>query len=281
MNIGVIGVGVVGGALVEAFREKNFKVSFYDKKVPGSSLTNVLGTDIIFICLPTPTFAKTGKQDLGSLEMLLSKLSLANYAGVVCIKSTVLPGTCTKLCTCLPNLRITHNPEFLTAAQPLLDFRSQKVTYVSGALGDTNVLERLYAAYDAQLEVCVYEDHAYTEMIKYVHNCFLATKVGFFNDMFDICAALKLNYDSMLEGALRLKSIGAGHTRVPGPDGKRGFGGMCFIKDTGALYAWAEQELNINCNVIGACIASNEIRRPEAYNGEETTGLFLREGVRV
>ena len=77
------------------------------------------------------------------------------------------------------------------------------------------------------------------EMIKYFTNCFLAAKVTFANEMYEICNATRIDYDKVTELALFDERIGKSHLMVPGPDGDRGFGGHCFPKDLGAMIHFA------------------------------------------
>jgi UDPglucose 6-dehydrogenase len=72
-------------------------------------------------------------------------------------------------------------------------------------------------------------------MVKYATNAFLATKVSFFNQLYDICSQNDTNYDKIKSLLLYDKRIGNSHMSVPGPDGMRGFGGACFPKDTTAF----------------------------------------------
>ena len=76
------------------------------------------------------------------------------------------------------------------------------------------------------------------EMIKYFTNCFLATKVTFANQMYQICLDNNLDYDKVTELALFDDRIGKSHLAVPGPDGDLGFGGHCFPKDLAAMIAF-------------------------------------------
>ena len=80
------------------------------------------------------------------------------------------------------------------------------------------------------------------EMVKYFINCFLATKVTFANQMYDICQFAGIDYDKVCEYALYDTRIGKSHLAVPGPDGDRGFGGHCFPKDLLAMIKFAEDD---------------------------------------
>ena len=68
-------------------------------------------------------------------------------------------------------------------------------------------------------------------MIKYMNNCFFATKVSFLNEMYQIADACGADWDMAVEGFVRDGRVGHSHMNVPGPDGKFGFGGSCFQKD--------------------------------------------------
>jgi len=98
------------------------------------------------------------------------------------------------------------------------------------------------------------------EMVKYFTNCFLATKVTFANQMFEICEASGIDYDKVCEYALHDTRIGKSHLAVPGPDGDRGFGGHCFPKDLSAMIYYAD-EINAGSGLLQAVnFYNNEIR---------------------
>jgi UDPglucose 6-dehydrogenase len=100
-------------------------------------------------------------------------------------------------------------------------------------------------------------------MIKYLKNVFLSVKVGFFNELESICSELDIDYENVRCIATQDTRIGTGHTKVPGHDGKRGFGGTCFPKDTNALANFAKDN-GIESPILDAVIKRNEeIDRPE------------------
>ncbi len=150
----------------------------------------------------------------------------------------MLPGTCAYL-TELHGLRVVHNPEFLTAARPLEDFKQEKVRLLGGDYEDCARVWRVLAQLNSASCFEWYEDTTVTELAKYMHNTFLAVKVGFCNEIYGLCEQLGIEYDQVRAGAIAAGGIGPGHTAVPGPDGSRGFGGACFPKDTAALVLFA------------------------------------------
>jgi len=100
------------------------------------------------------------------------------------------------------------------------------------------------------------------EMVKYFTNCFLATKVGFANEMKQICDQHTIDYDKVVEYALYDKRIGTSHLSTPGPDGKMGFGGSCFPKDLNALVVVAKQ-CGVDPKILQAVWEKNLEVRPE------------------
>ena len=80
-------------------------------------------------------------------------------------------------------------------------------------------------------------------------NTFLATKVSFANEMYQICEGLNIDYDKVTEYAKHDERLGYSHWNVPGPDGDLGYGGHCFPKDLGALISVAK-ELNIDPKIL-------------------------------
>ena len=97
-------------------------------------------------------------------------------------------------------------------------------------------------------------------MIKYLTNCFLATKVSFANEMYDICESLGIDYDKVIEYAKLDDRIGNSHWNVPGPDGDFGFGGHCLPKDLNAIIHISKKIKSTN-NVIKAVLKTNDNKR--------------------
>ena len=96
-------------------------------------------------------------------------------------------------------------------------------------------------------------------MVKYFTNCFLATKVSFANEMYEICNYLKIDYDKVVEYSKYDERIGKSHLDVPGPDGDLGYGGHCFPKDVRALYSVAmELESDIDPIILRAINSKND-----------------------
>ena len=256
MKIGIVGLGFVGSAVKNAF-DKHHQVVGFDKYKKLGSLADVMSTEVTFVCVPTPT--DEGIQDLRAMHDVLSGLSTMNYRGAVVIKSTVLPGTCDRLQSVYSNLRLVHNPEFLTEAMANMDFENQAFILVSSNQG--TAIDQVKAVYKHVLPEAILDwslDFKTTETAKYIHNCFLATKVAFMNEMFNYCQDMRIDFKHSVSMASTQGRIGSSHLRVPGPDGQFGFGGSCFPKDTEALLMSKAAD---HLRILKTAVQSNKMQR--------------------
>lgn len=271
MKVGIIGYGVIGSALGKACIAKGLNLAIYDKfQIKHTLFSAILDRDLIFLCVPTPTVG--GKQDDSAIEENLMALKDAGYKGTIILRSTLVPGSTENYQMRFPMLHMVHCPEFLTAAFPLEDLFKQKVVLLgSSDIEALGTASDFWREFDPRLTIHVHGNATATEMAKYMSNCYLATKVAFMNEMHQACVKAQVDYDSVLESAVSVGYLTAQHTMVPGPDGKFGFAGMCFIKDTTALIAWAADQ-GLPAEILNAVTASNKKIRPEAYDGTEATG---------
>ena len=263
MNIGVIGQGFVGNAIYQKFK-KYYKVFTYDLqlKLCNSDLEEILQRcKIIFVCLPTP-MNKDGSCNLDILEGALKEINDQTTIDdrIVVIKSTIIPGSTDKYNNTYKNIEIVFNPEFLTEANAIDDFENQTRILLGGSVKATTKLKQLYSAVFRNTPKIIKTDAKSAELVKYVTNTFLSTKVSFANEMYKICKALELDYDKIIEMATLDPRLGDSHWGVPGPDGDFGYGGHCFPKDLDAILSLC-RDLNINTNVLKATKATNnEVR---------------------
>lgn len=258
MRIAIIGMGVVGQAVAAA--SYKCKISSFDKY--NQNRTQNWGdaqiTELCFVCVPTLTVNR--KQDLTEIFSTMKMLERMKYRGVVCIKSTVLPGTMDKLEEAFQDLRIVHSPEFLSEKTARQDYLLQKTALLSGQIEDTSIVMKYF---DENLQVTktfVYTDFNITEFAKYMHNCMLAVELSFLNEMYDLCGDKEV-YNKAIEAAIPFGNIGK-LSKVPGPDGKRGWGGMCFPKDMVALQDFSVQQ-KVSTDTLDGAISTNARHRPE------------------
>jgi len=262
MKFGFIGVGVVGKAIYDAFSAVA-PCAAYDKFKPEfSDVDGVLAADLVFVSVPTLT-KPTREQALEPLIETCELLSNAMYQGVVVVKCTVVPGTTERLAKQY-GLRMVHNPEFLTAKTPFEDFVHQKAIMIGGASADCAPVVKAYEALNAHFgnnaPIMCNDSPTVTEMSKYMHNMFLTLKVSFCNEVFEACEKVGVPYDSVREFATKVGQIGEGHTKVPGPDGKMGFGGMCFPKDSEAWLGFSKM-IGVAFDTLEGAVNGNNRRR--------------------
>jgi len=251
--IGIVGNGFVGNAVYQNVRDKApTKVYDVDPNRSFNTLEEVLEQEFIFVCLPTP-MRMDGSCDLSILEKFFEDIDHPdNYAideeHTFIIKSTVPIGTTKRLAEKHDLLWIVHNPEFLTARNAVKDFAHAERTVIGGDPLLTSRVANLYWRYiysgccgDFHSEViqCSSDE---SEAIKYFSNTFLAYKVAYFNKIYDMCEKVGMDYKNVLEGVTGDSRIGESHTKVPGIDGDRGFGGTCFPKDLNSLIVQLEKE---------------------------------------
>lgn len=258
MKIAIMGMGVVGRAVAAGAR--GCSLSTFDKYRTDRT-ANMLAfdeTEMCFVCVPTPT-DQCG-QDLIEIHACLEGLAKRNYKGVVVMKSTVIPGTMDILKNMYPSLRLVHNPEFLTERNAKQDFIKQPAVLLSGDLSDTLEVDKFYEKILKVPRTFSSPKYLTTEWAKYLHNCALAVKLSYLNEIYALIGSQEI-YDRAVEYADLFGNIGTNHA-VPGPDGKFGWGGMCFPKDMLAVFALA-LEKKIQAHTIKGAIDTNRALRPE------------------
>jgi UDPglucose 6-dehydrogenase len=263
MNIGIVGQGFVGNAIYQKFKNY-FKVFTYDlsKDKCNATQEEVFTQKIIFVCLPTP-MNLDGSCNVELVEETIKGIAKIGKSKIVVIKSTVSPGTTARLNSLYPNLHIVFNPEFLTEVNAVEDFNNQNRIILGGPRPATTKLKTLYRKAFPQAHI-VKTGSTHAEMVKYVTNTFLATKVAYANEIYEICEGLKLDYDKVIEYATFDKRLGKSHWAVPGPDGDFGFGGHCFPKDLRALITLSE-----NLDIHPLLLLSVEDKNEKVRNNKD------------
>ncbi|MBI2338487.1 nucleotide sugar dehydrogenase [Candidatus Daviesbacteria bacterium] len=243
-KLGIIGYGIVGQALAYAFSQPDIKdkyeIRFYDKYKDTENLESVIAaSEFIFICLPTPMKEDESGIDLSIIKEMVKEITkyTDNTDKIIVIKSTVVPGTTASLEKKHPKSNFAMNPEFLTEANYLEDFVNADRTVV-GANNDLTS-RRLIALYRQRfpLTKIFQTDSTTAEMVKYMANAFLATKVIFANEMYTLCQALGIKYEEVKSMVVADHRIFDSHLDVTTA---KGFGGKCFPKDVVALIGRAK-----------------------------------------
>jgi UDPglucose 6-dehydrogenase len=280
-----IGVGGWPPPFFKRLLFKPIEVYIYDIRPeacqpPGMTLEQLdRDCDLVFLCLPTP-LNHDGSCYTKILEDTIARCS--NPYKV--IRSTIPVGFAAK-----------HGcyfmPEFLTEAKWENDFRSTKEwivgipttsqMVVSHGPSSSEENDKLIAQNLSEIQhnefktrmnklikrsnkntaidsrTIVFCDTNEAEMLKLMKNCFLSAKVGLMNEFYDFCCATRTDYNTVTGLAKKDARMGTSHFQVPGPDGRRGFGGTCFPKDTHSLYCQMNAR-GLDPQIYPAILARND-----------------------
>ena len=276
MKLGIIGNGFVGNAIAHAFIPC-MEVKIYDKD-PQKSLNTledvVNDSDVVFISVPTP-MDDNGIIDLSIVESVFEDIEETKDKEsntIFVLKSTVVPGTTRSIKEKYKKLRIVFNPEFLTERHARFDFLNQS-RIVLGFENDVDV-DGGHTNREVQIVQSLYNErfagnnfivtnYETAEMIKYFNNLFFAVKVSFMNEMKLVSDKLEIiNWGKAVRGFVSDGRIGDSHLQVPGPDGKRGFGGSCFPKDINAFMTFTDS-IGLDLSLLKGAWKTNLHVRPE------------------
>ena len=264
--VSIIGLGFVGNAMFQSFQSKNIDVIGYDKFKDGGigTFEEILTKKICFLCLPTLFDEIKNKYNKDAIYKTCERLERNYYNGLVVIKSTIEPETTEILSEKYPNLKICHNPEFLSAKTALNDFHNQQhIVLGQGTNCDESDMEQLsqfYKTYypDVEISICLSLE---SESMKIMCNSFYASKIMLFNEYYLLCQENGSDFTIIRDLMLQNLWINKMHTDVPGPDGLLGYGGACFPKDTEALYNYMKT-FHIKSKVLKSVIdMNNKIRQ--------------------
>jgi len=239
MRVGIIGLGFVGKALLHGLKEE-VEVMKIDPRL-GTSIVNLknFNPKIIFICVPTP-MSDDGMQDISIVNSVINEINLHNISSLIVLKSTVLPNYIKSIEASVK--KFIFNPEFLREKHANEDFINSTLIVFGGDPIDAKELANFYDVYTK----CICKDYVYIDsssasFIKYSINSFLATKVTFFTQLHEIYESSGTNepWKKFTSALSKDPRIGSSHLDVPGHDGRKGYGGACFPKDTNAFYDYS------------------------------------------
>ena len=247
MKCAIVGYGHVGQAMAKLFPG----AVVYDEPLGVGTKEAVNQADACFICVPTPKKG-SGECDTQIVEHVIVWVQTK----VIIIRSTVPVGF-TKTMVKKHSKRIVFQPEYYgeTIAHPFADLRNQNWLSFGG---EQEAIDLAIEAYKDVINSNVsihMADSDSVELAKYMENAFLATKVIFCNEMFDLAAKLGVNYNSAREIWLADPRIGRSHTFVY--QDRRGFGGSCLPKDTASLLFQGES-CGADMSLLRSVIDKNE-----------------------
>lgn len=249
MNLGIIGMGFVGGTTATVFSEKHNILPYDRYKEPYNREANISAiaenADVVFICVPTP-MKKSGEIDYEpmhhSLALLANACDTVNRSPpeiLITIRSTAVSGTTDSFAAKYP-FKFAFNPEFLREKHALADMKNTDRIVLG--VEDRESEEKLRGVYEPLFPNAkfIVTNRKTAEMIKYAANAALASQVMIANELYRICQALGIDYKTVRE-TIQLDERIARNMEVPGHDGEFGFGGKCFPKDLNALIYLARE----------------------------------------
>ncbi len=253
--IGIIGAGVVGGSLHSYLESQGRNARVYDPPKGHTSIEALVDASTVFVCVPTPYTPGAGYDD----SYLLNAVERIAGSKLVIIKSTVLPGTTESLQGRFPRHRFMFNPEFLREASAYQDFvrpDRQIVGCTAASRDDAEFVMDLLPRAPFE-RICSASE---AEMAKYAANSFLAVKVIYANEVFDLCERMGIEYLQVREMVAADARIGGSHMDVFDA-GYRGYGGKCLPKDSKALLDLA-RSFGVEMEVLGAADRANAALQP-------------------
>jgi UDPglucose 6-dehydrogenase len=242
MRILIAGYGMVGKAHHELLKEQH-DVEIYD---PALGYKHLKAPDAVIVCVSTPS-----RKD-GACEMKNVYEVIETSPNVpILIKSTISVEGWNMLKDAFPDKSIAFSPEFLRAASAVEDLKNMSLMLIGG--DDTCFWKDVF-----EVNIEIAEPHELI-LAKYARNSFLALKVAFFNQMYDLCDALDVEYSAVAHYTTMDERIGDSHSFITD---ERGFGGHCFPKDTAALIKTAQRD-NVDMSILKEAVKYNNIIRKD------------------
>ena len=239
---------------------KNFK----NKRLNFSSnlKDSVRKSDIIFICVGTPTKKNSNSADLSQVYAVGNEISKSiNKFKIIINKSTVPVTTGDELEKIISKkvnkkyFSVVSNPEFLREGEAIRDFiYPDRIVVGSNDSRSQTILKNLYSPLISKGAKFISTQRRAAELIKYASNAFLATKITFINEIANLCEKTGIDVEDISIGIGLDKRIGSRFLRA-GPS----YGGSCFPKDTKAIVSTA-QKFKTNLSIVKSVIKSNDKR---------------------
>jgi len=237
MKIGSIGRGMVGEAIYQGLKNIGNEMVYYDPKFKESKLEDILDTDAVFISVPTLPNEKN-ECDLSILIDVLDKLHELKYNGVICIKSTITPGTTQKMIDKYNNDNICFCPEFLRERCAYEDFMFNNKICLVGTNSENafSVIKDIHEKISDNFKMV---SPIEAELTKYMQNVYNTYRVLFANGFYEVCKHNNVEYDSVLNSLLYRNELDDKYMRCN--EKMRGPSGPCLVKDSLAFNEYVKK----------------------------------------
>ena len=260
-KLGIIGLGNVGKAVDYVFSTESVDKFVVDPKYNENTLQDLCEWQptAVFICLPTPS-KPNGSVDSGIIDEAVMRLVNQTDAFIV-IKSTLTPDVIDRLSRI--DGRIVYEPEFLSDSNSKMDMLEARYRVVGVQQQEAaQHLEGLYNYFSlANPAQMITMSPVEASFFKYAVNNYLAMKVTFMNQLKEVMDDFGGNYNQLSRFLMVEPRMGHSHMKIPGPDGKNGFGGACFPKDLSAFISFADTKTGVDLELLKTVRSiNNEIR---------------------
>ena len=246
---------------LEELVKKNYKNGRL--KFSNNLKDSVIKSDIIFICVGTPTKKNSNAADLSQVYTVARKIRsyITSKFKIIITKSTVPLTTGDEIEKIFSKKKskklfsVVSNPEFLREGEAIRDFiYPDRIVIGTSDVRSNKILKNLYSPLISKGAKYINTTRRASELIKYASNAFLATKITFINEIANLCEKTNINIEDISIGMGLDKRIGGRFLRA-GP----AYGGSCFPKDTKAIVTTADK-FKINLSLIKSVIKSNQKR---------------------
>ena len=260
MKIGIIGYGCVGQACAKGYEYIGHKIIVHDLKL-DTKIEDILITELVFICVPSPA-KKDNSCDTSFVEACIKELKEINYKGVICIKSTVEPGSTLRLSKKY-NLDLCFVPEFLRERKAFIDFVDNHDLLAIGSeiKAHQDLIIKAHGNLPKNVKLL---NPTEAELLKYFSNSFNALKIIFANNFYEISNALDADYALILDAYLERKMPNSDY--LIASEELRGYGGHCLPKDVKAL-THLTKKLKIPLQLFDAIDHDNQNLKTTVFKG--------------
>ena len=260
-KIGIIGVGVVGGAVKYGMEKLGHKISVHDIKL-NTTIDAVLDTEICFICVPTPSRKDFGC-DTSIVKNVIDNLNKMNYDGIIAIKSTITPSTTKKLQEKYGNNKICFVPEFLRERCAIADFTQNHDVCVIGSESTDicNFIKKIHGKYPRNF---VFLSPTEAEFVKYYNNIYNATLITLANNFYEVCLALDVDYTNVKSALVARDHVN--DVYLDCNENFRGYAGACLPKDVRA-FIHLSKLLNLNTDIFEFLDNENKKYKSTVFEG--------------
>ena len=268
MKITICGYGSIGSYVEDVFGPSN-EITLYDPPKGLGQAIDLKEADFVFICVPTPS-KFDGKCDISIVEQLIGEAQPRR--AIVC-HSTVAVGTTERLIHSYGK-PLVYVPEYAGELpdHPYRRIENRDFRIYGGYEPQASYVRSLFEAIPGQRAQHFIVPPTVAEIVKYMENAFLALKVGFCNEFFDLAEAFGVDYEMVRDLWLQDRRINPSHTVVTT---ERGYGGKCFPKDVAAVCA-TSREVGVPAEIMEALQRANA-RHRGSFLEKEPVGIGAQE----